>query len=96
MDRLARERTDLQVVGLGTANYDGVNTTITNYFIGVPNQTYGIDYKGEMTNATWDSAGATNSGPSGSFGVHFQKSGDHAADWNGSMFFRGYLTNTNQ
>jgi hypothetical protein len=86
----------LQIVGLGSASYDGVNTTITNFFIGVPNQTYGIQYKGELTNAVWDSAGPTNSGPSGSFGVHFQKAGNHAVDWNGSMFFRGYLTNTNQ
>jgi hypothetical protein len=86
----------LQLIGSGFASFDGVNTTITNFFIGVPNQTYGIEYKGELTNAVWDSAGPTNSGPSGSFGVHFQKSGNHAVDWNGSMFFRGYLTNTNQ
>jgi hypothetical protein len=28
--------------------------------------------------------------------VPFVKPGDSAADWNNSMFFRGYLTNTNQ
>ena len=86
----------LQIVGTGMAVYDGSDTRVTNYFIGVPNQSYGIQYKGELSNAAWDSASPTNSGPSGSFGVHFQKAGNHAADWNGSMFFRGYLTNTNQ
>ncbi|MFM9087857.1 MAG: hypothetical protein ACKOPT_06935, partial [Cyanobium sp.] len=87
---------DLQVVGFGSAVFNGASTSITNYFIGVPNQTYGIQYKGELTNAAWDTAGPTNSGASGSFGVHFQKAGDHVTDWNTSMFFRGYLTNTNQ
>lgn len=84
----------LQVSELGTAVYDGLSTTMTNSFIGVPNKTYGVQYKGELGDP-WSTASPVNSG-SGSFSVGFTRAGDYAADWNGSMFFRGYLTNTNQ
>jgi hypothetical protein len=86
----------LQVVGIGTAVFDGISTRLTNDFIGVPGQVYAIEYKGEMSEPSWSSAGSFNSGISGSFSVPFVKPGDSAADWNNSMFFRGYLTNTNQ
>ena len=79
---------DLQIVGRGTASYNGIQTSITMDFIGVPNQTYLLEYKGELTEATWTSAGARSTGSTGSFSVTFTKAGDHTADWNGSMFFR--------
>jgi hypothetical protein len=83
----------LQIVGVGTAVFDGINTRMTNDFIGVPGQVYAIEYKGEMSDPSWSGAGSINSGVSGSFSVPFIKTGNSAADWNGSMFFRGYRTN---
>jgi hypothetical protein len=79
---------DLQIVGQGTASYNGTQTSITMDFIGVPNQTYTVEYKGELADAAWTSAGAQSTGSTGSFSVTFTKAGDHVADWNGSMFFR--------
>jgi hypothetical protein len=54
----------------------------------VPNQSYTVEYKGDLAEASWTSAGAQSTGSTGSFSVTFTKAGDHAADWNGSMFFR--------
>jgi len=79
---------DLQIVGQGTASYNGTQTSITMDFIGVPNQSYTVEYKGDLAEASWTSAGAQSTGSTGSFSVTFTKAGDHAADWNGSMFFR--------
>lgn len=87
---------NLQLVGTGDAAYNGTNTAITHSFIAVPNQSIAVEYKGELNEPSWSSAGTKNSGASGSFTVDFSKVGNHVTDWNGSMFFRGYLTNTNQ
>jgi subtilisin family serine protease len=86
----------LQLAGMGDAAYDGTTTTVSHSFIAVPNQTIAVEYKGELSEPAWSAAGAKNSGASGSFTVDFSKVGNHVTDWNGSMFFRGYLTNTNQ
>lgn len=87
---------NLQLVGTGDAAYNGTNTAITHSFIAVPNQSIAVEYKGELNEPSWSSAGTKNSGASGSFTVDFSKVGNHVTDWNGSMFFRGYLTNNNQ
>lgn len=87
---------DLQLVGMGDAAYNGTNTTITHSFLAVPNQTVAVEYKGELNEPSWSPAGTKNSGASGSFTIDFSKVGNHVTDWNGSMFFRGFLTNTNQ
>jgi hypothetical protein len=87
---------NLQLVGTGDAAYNGTSTAITHSFIAVPNQSIAVEYKGELNEPSWSSAGTKNSGASGSFTVDFSKVGNHVTDWNGSMFFRGYLTNTNQ
>lgn len=78
----------LQIVGQGTASFDGTQTAVTMDFIGVPNQNYTVEYKGELSEASWTSAGAQPTGSTGSFSVTFTKAGNHTADWNGSMFFR--------
>jgi hypothetical protein len=83
---------DLQIVGQGTASYNGTQTSITMDFIGVPNQSYAVEYKGELSEASWTSAGAQPTGSTGSFSVTFTKAGDHTTDWNGSMFFRASVT----
>ena len=83
---------DLQIVGQGTASYNGTQTSITMDFIGVPNQSYTVEYKGDLAEASWTSAGAQSTGSTGSFSVTFTKAGDHTTDWNGSMFFRASVT----
>jgi hypothetical protein len=78
----------LQIVKVGTAAFAGGNTTVTHDFIGVPGQTYLVEYKGDLAEASWTSAGDQSTGPTGSFSVTFTKAGDHTTDWNGSMFFQ--------
>jgi hypothetical protein len=80
----------LQIVKVGTATLAGGNTTVTHDFIGVPGQTYLIEYTTNLSGA-WTSAGNQNTGATGSFSVTFTKSGDVAADWNAHMFFRARL-----
>jgi hypothetical protein len=79
---------DLQIVKVGTADFAAGNTTVTHDFIGVPGQTYLVEYKGDLAEASWTSAGAQSTGSTGSFSVTFTKAGDHTTDWNGSMFFQ--------
>jgi len=80
----------LQMVKVGTATLVGGNTTVTHDFIGVPGQTYLIEYRTNL-GGSWTSAGNQNTGATGSFSVTFTKSGDVAADWNAHMFFRARL-----
>jgi hypothetical protein len=81
---------DLQIVKVGTAIFGGSNTTITHDFIGVPNQTYLVEYSTDL-NGAWTSAGNQSTGATGSFSLNITKSGDVAADWNAHMFFRARL-----
>ena len=76
----------LQIVKVGTANYAGGNTTVTHDFIGVPNQTYAVEYSTDLTN--WTSAGNQSTGATGSFSVNLSQAGNVASTWNAAMFFR--------
>jgi hypothetical protein len=81
----------LEIVKVGTATFEGGNTTVTHDFIGVPNQTYLLEYKTNLQ-ADWTSAGNRSTGTTGSFPVSFTKVGENvAADWNRGMFFRARL-----
>jgi hypothetical protein len=80
----------LEFVKKGTVTYTGGNTTVTHDFIGVPGQTYLLEYATNLA-GPWTSAGNQNTGATGSFSVTFTKSGDVAADWNAHMFFRASL-----
>lgn len=80
----------LQIVGMGTATFDGTQTSVTMGFLGVPGQTYEILYKGELNEANWTSAGSVPTG-TGPFSVTITRSGNYEADWNGSMFFQARI-----
>jgi hypothetical protein len=80
----------LAIVKLRTAVYSTPNTEVTHDFIGVPNQTYAVEYSTDLTNWTFVE-GNQSTGPTGSFSVTITKSGDVAADWNAHMFFRARL-----
>ena len=81
---------NLQIVKVETAIFAGGNTTVRHDFIGVPGQTYLVEYTTDLAGA-WTSAGNQNTGATGSFSVTFTKSGNVAADWNAHMFFRASL-----
>jgi len=80
----------LQIVKVGAATFAGGNTTVTHDFIGVPGQTYLIEYTTNLSGA-WTSAGNQNTGATGSFSVMITKSGDFVTEWNTHMFFRARL-----
>ena len=77
----------LAIVKLGTATYSAPNTTVTHDFIGVPNQTYLVEYTTNL-NGTWTSAGNQSTGATGSFSVTLTTAGNVASSWNTAMFFR--------
>jgi hypothetical protein len=78
----------LQIVRIATAPaFAEGNTTVTVDFIGVPNKSYEVLYKGDLGEASWTSTGSHNTGGTGSFSVTVTKAGDHVADW-ASMFFQ--------
>jgi hypothetical protein len=79
----------LQIVRIGSAAFDGTNTSVTHDFVGVPNQTYLIEYSTDL--ATWTSAGNQSTGTSGSFAVTISRAGNFASAWNSAMFFRARL-----
>ena len=79
----------LQIVRIGTATFNGTNTSLTHDFIGVPNQTYFIEYSTDL--ATWTSVGNQSTGASGSFSVTIARAGNVASAWNSAMFFRARL-----
>jgi len=76
----------LQLVEKGTAAFDGTTTRVSHDFIGVPGQTYQIEYSTDLT--TWVAAGSVSTGATGSFSVTFSRVGDEAAAWNAHQFFR--------
>jgi hypothetical protein len=79
----------LQIVRIGSAAFDGTNTSVTHDFVGVPNQTYLIEYSTDL--ASWTSAGNQSTGASGSFAVTISRAGNFASAWNSAMFFRARL-----
>jgi hypothetical protein len=82
----------LEVVHNNEAVYDGSQTSITVQFASVPNQTYTIQYTTDLTDAnSWTSAGQWSTTGTGSFAATITASGDHVAEWNAHMFFRGIL-----
>ena len=76
----------LAVIKRGTAAFSGGYTSVTHDFLGVPNQTYRIQYTTDLS--SWTTAPDQSSGSTGSFSVTFTQSGDLAAAWNSQMFFR--------
>ncbi|MCU0791965.1 MAG: Ig-like domain-containing protein [Opitutaceae bacterium] len=81
----------LQLVSVGTAVFDGVNTSATYAFIGVPNQLYTLQYTSDL-DGPWFTLPATSTGLTGSFAVDLVVPGDHAALWNSRIFFRAVRT----
>lgn len=76
----------LQIVRRGEPVFDGLCTTMTMDFIGVPGQNYQIEWSADLQN--WISAGTSATGLTGSFAVTFSLEGDHLTSWNQSLFFR--------
>jgi hypothetical protein len=84
----------LQIVKVGTAVYSSGSTAMTNDFIGVPNQSYEVEYSTDLTN--WVNAGSVNTGATGSFSVTLSQASDVAATWNRALFFRAKVSVPNR
>ena len=82
---------NLQVVARGTAAYDGGadTTSVIHDFVGIPGRTYQIQWSTDLI--TWTTVTGVAAGPSGSFSLTITAAGNHAAEWNSSMFFRSSL-----
>jgi hypothetical protein len=79
--------TALRVASLGTPILNGGQTSVEHTFIGNPNATYTIEYKTDLTAATWSTI-TVQTGVSGTFPAIFTSSGDYVNAWKNRMFFR--------
>ncbi len=79
--------TALRVASLGTPILNGGQTSVEHTFIGNPNATYTIEYKTDLSAATWSTITA-QTGVSGTFSATFTSSGDYVNAWKNRMFFR--------
>jgi hypothetical protein len=79
--------TALRVASLGTPILNGGQTSVEHTFIGNPNATYTIEYKTDLTTATWSTI-TVQTGVSGAFPATFTSSGDYVNAWKNRMFFR--------
>jgi len=79
--------TALRVASLGTPVLNGGQTSVQHTFIGNPNATYTIEYKTDLSAATWSTI-TVPTGASGTFSATFTSSGDYVNAWKNRMFFR--------
>ena len=79
--------TALRVASLGTPVLSAGQTSVQHTFIGNPNATYTIEYKTDLSAATWSTI-TVPTGPSGTFFATFTSSGDYVNAWKNRMFFR--------
>ena len=79
--------TTLRMASLGTPVLNGGQTSVTHTFVGNPNATYTIEYKNDLSAATWSTI-TVQTGVSGTFPATFTSSGDYVNAWKNRMFFR--------
>jgi hypothetical protein len=79
--------TTLRVASLGIPILNGGQTSVEHTFIGNPNATYTIEYKTDLSAATWSTI-TVQTGASGTFPATFTSSGDYVNAWKNRMFFR--------
>jgi len=79
--------TALRVASLGTPVLNAGQTSVTHTFVGNPNATYTIEYKNDLSAATWTTITA-QTGVNGTFTATFTSSGDYVNAWKNRMFFR--------
>lgn len=79
--------TTLRVASLGTPVLNGGQTSVTHTFVGNPNANYTIEYKNDLSAATWTTITA-QTGANGTFTATFTSSGDYVNAWKNRMFFR--------
>jgi acetyl esterase/lipase len=79
----------LSIVSKGTAVYSGGTTSMNLAFLTAPNQTLRLEYKQNLGDAQWTSAGSFTANSVGQVSVTLTAAGDQANAWNASMYFRG-------
>lgn len=79
--------TTLRVASLGTPVLNDGQTSVIHNFIGNPNSTYTIEFKNDLSAATWNTI-TVQTGVTGTFAATFTSSGDYVNAWKNRMFFR--------
>jgi len=79
----------LSIVSKGTAVYSGGTTSMNLAFLTAPNQTLRLEYKQNIGDAQWTSAGSFTANSVGQVSVTLTTAGDQTNVWNTSMYFRG-------
>ena len=77
----------LQLIGIGTPQYDGTGTSVTHNFTGPPSSVLNVEYSDSAGQSPWTASEPVETG-SGSFTVIFTAQGDRRAAWSRNMFFR--------
>jgi hypothetical protein len=82
----------LALTGVGTPQYNGLNTSVTHTFAGPASRILAVDYIESADQSHWTASSPVET-ESGSFNVTFTAPGDRRAAWSRNMFFRaGYPT----
>jgi hypothetical protein len=76
----------LQFVSSGIPLFDGSQTSLSMDFIAVPGQNYEVEWSTDLS--TWNSAGISATGLTGSFTMTLSQVGDYRSAWSHSLFFR--------
>ncbi len=79
--------TTLRVASLGTPVLNAGQTSVIHNFVGNPNASYTIEFKNELSAATWSTI-TVQTGVTGTFAATFTSSGDYVNAWKNRMFFR--------
>lgn len=79
--------TTLRVASLGTPILNAGQTSVIHTFVGNPNASYTIEFKNDLSAATWNTI-TVPTGASGTFAATFTSSGDYVNAWKNRMFFR--------
>jgi hypothetical protein len=82
----------LALTGVGTPQYNGLNTSVAHTFAGPASRILAVDYIESADQSHWTASSPVET-ESGSFNVTFTAPGDRRAAWSRNMFFRaGYPT----
>lgn len=75
------------LAGMGTPQFDGINTSVTHNFVGPPSSILTVECSELLGEPAWTASAPVETG-SGGFDVTFSALGDRRAAWSRQMFFR--------
>lgn len=78
----------LKLLSVGSATFNGVETSATYEFYSDPNKIINMEYSNDLSTSLWTPMGQQNTTNDGIFQVVLKKTGNHVSSWNNRMFFR--------